>query len=65
MPNETVSDQINVAQSQQAPLVARPNLRENNKRPKNVLIRCFSLSRAAFVKLTSHKLEFRVAPSRF
>ena len=31
MPNETVSDQINAARSQQAKLVTQPNLRRNNK----------------------------------
>lgn len=42
MPNETVSDQINAVQSQQAKLVTQPNLRENNKaKEENYWLRFF------------------------
>lgn len=54
MPNETVSDQINAVQSQQAKLVTQPNLRQNNK-AKEEIIDCI-FPRAGFVKLTSNKL---------
>lgn len=54
MPNETVSDQINAVQSQQAKLVTQPNLRQNNK-AKEEIIDCV-FSRASFVMLTSNKL---------
>lgn len=37
MPNETVSDQINAVQSQQAKLVAQPNLRQNNKAKEEII----------------------------
>lgn len=52
--NETVSDQINAVQSQQAKLVTQPNLRRNNK-AKEEIIDCI-FSRTGFVKLTSNKL---------
>ncbi len=38
MPNETVSDQINAAQSQQGRLVALPNFRRNNKAKEKKII---------------------------
>lgn len=50
MPNETVSDQINAARSQQAGLVALPNLRRNNKAKEKIIDSSFS--RARFAKLT-------------
>lgn len=53
--NETVSDQINAVQSQQARLVTQPNLRRNNK-AKEEIIDCISFQGQAFVKLTSNKL---------
>ena len=37
MPNETVSDQINAAQSQQAKPVTQPNLRRNNKAKEEII----------------------------
>ena len=59
MPNETVSDQINAARSQQAKLVTQPNLRRNNKAKEEFIdsvLFWFFFPRAGFVKQTSNKL---------
>lgn len=59
MLNETVSDQINAAPSQQDELVTQPNMRQNNKvkgGEGKKHIDCI-YSRARFVNLTSSELK--------